>query len=198
MLSSLTELRDKNAIRAYCKKRRFEISESERKAYDLSLCAFLREALGEYGSVLCFFPSKGEPNILPVAEQLIKDARRVCFPRSKAVTRELEFYRVNDIFSDFAVGAFGIPEPNVDCEKITGFDDAVCVVPALAYDLRGFRVGYGKGFYDRFLSDKRVRTVGVCYSEFLTNALPTDKNDISVDIIITEKGVVTPEALKLK
>ena len=192
----LTELLTKSEIRAYCKTRRAELSNKERAELDASLCEHLADALGSFDTVLCFYPSKGEPNILPVIKELIHVGKRIYLPLTHKEPPSLEFFEVSDLELDLETGAFGIPAPKQDLTKLANIENAVCVVPALAFDKRGYRVGYGKGFYDRFLYDKAIPTVGVCYSEFLTNMLPNDKNDVSVDIIITEKGVIRSRALK--
>ena len=66
---------------------------------------------------------------------------------------------------------------------------AVCVIPCLSYDSEGYRMGYGKGYYDRFLPDFEGTKIGLCYSEFKSSRLPKGKYDIKLDVVITEKGV---------
>jgi len=73
------------------------------------------------------------------------------------------------------------------CKKVSYTDDFVCLVPALCFDKHGYRIGYGKGFYDRFFSEHKVMLkVGLCYEVFLIDKIITDENDVSVDMIITE------------
>jgi 5-formyltetrahydrofolate cyclo-ligase len=62
-------------------------------------------------------------------------------------------------------------------------------VPCLSYDPYGFRIGYGKGYYDRFLSAFEGTKIGLCYSEFESERLPRGKYDIKLDVVMTEKGV---------
>jgi 5-formyltetrahydrofolate cyclo-ligase len=62
-------------------------------------------------------------------------------------------------------------------------------VPCLSYDTYGYRIGYGKGYYDRFLSSFDGTKIGLCYSAFKSDRLPRGKYDIKLDIVITEKGV---------
>jgi len=64
------------------------------------------------------------------------------------------------------------------------------LVPCLAYDSYGYRIGYGKGYYDRFLSAFEGTKIGLCYSDFKLDKLPRGKYDVKLDVIITEKGVM--------
>jgi 5-formyltetrahydrofolate cyclo-ligase len=61
----------------------------------------------------------------------------------------------------------------------------------MSYDKNGFRLGYGKGYYDRHLSSKNTLKVGVCYTEFMSDSIPRGRYDLAVDIIVTEKGIIT-------
>ena len=81
-----------------------------------------------------------------------------------------------------------IPEK---CRKLNDFTSSVCIVPALVYDKQGFRLGYGKGYYDRFLSGFHGVTAGLIYSDFVVKSLPRGRFDKASDIAITEKGVIT-------
>ena len=68
---------------------------------------------------------------------------------------------------------------------------ALCIVPGTAFDLKGNRTGYGGGYYDRFLSrEKDVTPAGICYSPLIFDTVPSEPHDISVDYIITEKGII--------
>ncbi len=105
----------------------------------------------------------------------------------------MHFYRINS-FDDLECGHFGILEPKNSCERIDSFTESVCLVPGLSFDRLGYRLGFGKGFYDRFLTDFSGITVGLCCESCMTDGeLPRDKYDISVDHIVTEKGWFKPK-----
>jgi 5-formyltetrahydrofolate cyclo-ligase len=61
----------------------------------------------------------------------------------------------------------------------------------MSYDKKGYRLGYGKGYYDRYLSSRNTVKIGVCYSQFLSDSIPRGRFDLSVDLIVTEKGIIT-------
>lgn len=192
MRSSPIEFESKTEARRYLRQKRAEIAEADKTSLDTRICDCLcREIKAD--TVLVFCPVGTEPNILPFAERLLERGARIAFPISRTDTLELDFRYVSTL-ADLSVGAYGIREPKERCEKVTDLSGAVCIVPALGFDARGMRIGYGKGYYDRFLAKAGVCAVGVTYSELILQRLTTDKNDIAVDTIITERGVILPNA----
>jgi len=84
--------------------------------------------------------------------------------------------------------AFGILEPQN--KKIYRGDIDVIIVPGIAFDLRGYRIGYGKGFYDRFLRGANALKIGIAYDFQIVDRISEDKNDVPVDMIVSEKRVL--------
>ena len=82
---------------------------------------------------------------------------------------------------------FGVDEP-ADGIEITSFDDTVCIVPALRFDRNGFRLGWGGGFYDRFLAGYTGFSAGICYEQ-CCGEVPVCEYDLNVDTVITENGI---------
>ena len=89
---------------------------------------------------------------------------------------------------DVEKGAFGIYEPRGK-EEYSGKIDMV-IVPGIAFDLRGYRIGYGKGFYDRFLKDVSSLKVGLAFDFQVVGRIIEDVNDVPVDIVITERRII--------
>ena len=87
--------------------------------------------------------------------------------------------------------ARGIFEPDERCEKYCVFDNALCIVPALSYDKDGYRLGFGMGFYDRFLADYNGMKLGLCYDNCMSESFCHDGYDISVDKVFTDKDIYT-------
>jgi len=137
--------------------------------------------------LLCYYPINGEPNIIPLARHALSLGKKVAFPISHVKEKRLSFHVINDI-SCLKIGAYGIPEPPIELPEVTDFSYALCIVPALAFDANGYRLGYGGGYYDRFLSEFDGISLGLTYSFFYVDSVPTETHDASVDIIITEKG----------
>ncbi len=115
------------------------------------------------------------------------NGKRVAVPRCEPKTTQMEFYIINS-FDDLETGQYNIPEPIAErCEKVTDFSHGLCVVPGLSFDAEGYRLGYGRGYYDRFLKQFRGKSVGLCYSSYVKFKLPRSEYDMPVDIISTER-----------
>lgn len=122
---------------------------------------------------------------------LINDAflhgKNVAVPRCVDGTREMEFYLIRS-FDDLAPRTFGVLEPDPEhCVRLTDFSGSVCIVPGLAFDFLGYRLGYGKGYYDRFLSGYRHTKIGVVYASCATPRLMHGRYDVPVNLLVTEK-----------
>ena len=105
----------------------------------------------------------------------------------------------NGDFSRLTPARFGIPEPDESCPSLTGdgFTRALILIPALAFDEHGYRLGYGGGYYDRFLSFLReaeipYTAVGLTYAVCRATALPREAHDIPVHIILDERSTTIP------
>jgi 5-formyltetrahydrofolate cyclo-ligase len=94
---------------------------------------------------------------------------------------------------DFKAGAYGIMEPDPSLEAFVPSSvetqNVLCLVPAIVYDRRGFRVGYGGGYYDRFFGKSRPASVGIVYEEFILKSVPHGRYDITVDVVVSERGI---------
>ncbi len=143
-------------------------------------------------AILFFSPIKGEPDVTLAIEASLKAGKRIAFPKSDPETCIMTYKFVNSL-DDLSLGAYGILEPREDAESYipSPYKHDVCLVPAVCFDKKGFRIGYGKGFYDRFLSNFGGTAVGLTMSSLLCDTLPRGKYDKAVNIIITEKGVIT-------
>ena len=88
--------------------------------------------------------------------------------------------------SDLLPGKFGILEPPEHCAKITPDEKTLCVCPALCCDMNGFRLGWGGGYYDRFLKDFPGKKAALCYSDSVIPSISRDEYDIKMDVIHTD------------
>ena len=97
----------------------------------------------------------------------------------------MEFYYITS-FDDLQKGAYGILEPiKSKCEKLIDLNEGLCIIPALTFDEQGYRLGFGKGYYDRFLAGFPGKSVVICYSDFVMK-VPAEPHDMMADEIITE------------
>lgn len=139
-------------------------------------------------NILMFYPIKSEPDVLEVFEKAIKDGKNVYFPKTfeKGV---MEFYKVENL-SELFDGKMSLKEPKGDSEKFEKQDKTLCLVPGVCFDKRGYRIGYGKGFYDRFIKKNDIIHAGVCFDELLYNEIVFDKrHDKKADMIFTQERV---------
>ena len=185
------EFNTKAEARAYFSALRASINDSERKDKSLAICKRIM-ALPEFSecdTLFLYAPIKSEADPLYVFEKVQKRGICAAFPISLKSTFELDF-RIVDSIDELELGAYGILEPKKDSKKAFFTKRSICIVPALAFDFAGNRLGYGKGFYDRFLNSFTGLTVGITFDILKCPALPTESTDIPIDIIITEKESV--------
>ncbi len=135
-----------------------------------------------------YYPSSFEVNVLKFLELNNILLHNILLPViDKKNLMNFFSWRKNDVLF---VNQYGIPEPSKSKVKIPD----VILVPILAFDKNKYRLGYGKGFYDRYLNKylkrfKKILTVGVAFSFQRHHKLPRNQNDVKLDLIITEKGI---------
>ena len=136
-----------------------------------------------FKSVLLYIPINNEVDLLPLAKRLFMNGHSVLFP--KLVRREkIVPYIIHDLDFDFKPGAYNIPEP--DTEPYEGSIDLV-FVPGLVFGQDGYRIGYGKSYYDRFLAESDVRkTIGVCFDFQLLKTVPRASHDYPIQAVQSE------------
>jgi 5-formyltetrahydrofolate cyclo-ligase len=119
-------------------------------------------------------------------ERLMGLGCHIAFPRVIGKDAPLEFHRLPD-GEILRPGTFGIPEPLAHWPRVT---PSVLLVPLLAFDAQGHRLGYGGGYYDRTLAALRdVSSIGIAYAGQEVHTLPHETHDIRLDAVLTEKGL---------
>lgn len=102
----------------------------------------------------------------------------------KVIDNNMYFCYITNL-NDLTPGKYNIPEPTNE-NIVTDFDNAICIVPGICYDKENYRIGYGKGYYDRFLSKNKIKTIGLCYKECMIEKIDNDKYDYKIDEVITD------------
>lgn len=119
----------------------------------------------------------------------LADGKRVGVPRCVPNTRQMEFYEISSL-EELSPGTFGVLEPTPDPARLLSPTvGGVCIVPGLCFDHNGYRLGYGKGYYDRFLSAYTGLTVGICYTACVRGSLYHGRFDRPVDLLVTERFI---------
>lgn len=138
-------------------------------------------------SVYGYYPCRNEVSLIPLYEWLLEQKIPLAFP--KVSKERMEFYQVRSM-QDFKEGAFHIMEPKEEFGP-AGFEHAFCLVPGSAFDLSGNRYGYGKGFYDRYLSaHAHLRRIGIAYEGQIEQAIPSESSDVKMQALATETGMI--------
>ena len=141
-------------------------------------------------AILAFFPVGSEIDIISLFDIAKSLGKKIAFPCSLP-GGILIFKEVNEL-SELKSGVYNIPEPDESSLIFKDFERSICITPALAFDTEGFRIGYGGGYYDRFLASYSGTSVGVAYDEMIYDDIPRDEFDLPVDIIVTERRVIRP------
>jgi len=132
-------------------------------------------------SIYGYLPFNQEVDTRAILEQALRDGKKVALP--KTYGSEMRFIWVTDLTAVQKAG-IGCPEPIAD-GPIADDPDALVLLPGLAFDLRGGRMGYGGGYYDKFLAGEAHPTVALCYSFQLLPQVPAEDHDLRADCIIS-------------
>lgn len=182
----------KAQLRAKHKQIRSRLSHSKKALLDQKLS---ERVLGceEYSrsvTVFAFISKDIEVDTSLIIADALAKGKRLAVPRCNSDGKTLTFYYISST-ADLTCGAFGILEPDVNkCAAAKKSDADLILVPGLAYDRRGYRIGFGKGFYDRFLSDAECPTLGLCYSCCVEEELTADEHDLPVGLLITDSFTI--------
>ncbi len=150
------------------------------------------EAFSGAASIALYAPIRNEVDTALIFDEARRDGKRVLYPR--VCNEEMRFHEVAHA-DGLEQGAFGILEPCRTGEGLPPDAADLIVVPGVAFDLSGHRVGFGKGYYDRFLATlhRPVTLVGLCHDFQLLERVPSEGHDIRMQYIVTEQRVVVPD-----
>ena len=142
-------------------------------------------------TVLFYAALEDEVNVDTAIKFAFEHNKKVALPVCIDNDGKMQYYYIKS-FDDVIIGSFGVREPDINKFKLCDdFNNSICIVPAIAFDKRGYRLGYGKGYYDRFLENYNFTKVGITYDETLVSLIPNDRYDIAVDYIVTQNGIIT-------
>lgn len=181
----------KSRLRERMRRIRSELPAQVKENYDKKIAARVL-SLREYRENPCIFVyiSKDiEVSTGAIVSAALSDGKTVAAPKCVPETRKTDFYRITSL-DQLEKGCYGLSEPvPAVCEKIEDFSRGLCIVPGLGFDLEGYRLGFGMGYYDRFLSGFGGSTVGVCYSACVCEKLPHGYYDRRINTLITERYI---------
>lgn len=132
-------------------------------------------------SIGCYYPTGSEVKTQDIILSELGRGRQICLPR--VIHDRLEFRQINDLDS-IELGTFGIMEPKTTCPICDKLD--IVLVPAVGVSRSGVRLGYGHGYYDRFLSEYTTTSIVLSYAKQVIKSIPFMPGDIPVDFVVTE------------
>lgn len=141
-----------------------------------------------YSSAGLYISIRNEADILPLADDLWNRNITTYLP---VVTDQGLVFCSYSSNSRFRNGCYNIPEPELKQEPHTSSVPDIMIIPCVACDMNRYRIGYGKGYYDRYLSSDNITcAIGVCYDFQLYKNIPHEKHDYKLDAVVTEQHVI--------
>lgn len=149
------------------------------------------EVYKKANTIFAFVSFKSEVDTHKIIKYAIEDKKTICVPRIESKQKGMEIFKI-DGFEQLKKGYFGILEPLESCPAIDSKELDLILIPGVAFDRQGGRVGYGAAFYDRFLSslNKKVHKIALAYQIQVLNNIPMDEHDVRIDGVITEEEII--------
>lgn len=195
-MSSL--LADKATLRQAMRAARRDIAQADRRAASDAACRRLLAVLAQHrvdavrAPIAVFLAKDEEINIDAAIQKLLDDGWHVVVPRA-AVGAPAPYWPLCDLGPSLHSGAFGVREPIAvdENEALTPADIGIFIVPGLAFDAAGNRLGYGRGWYDQALAPHAL-VIGVCFDCQIVAHVPVEPHDKPVTLVVTESRTLTP------
>ena len=182
---------DKTVQRAYyLEKRRILAKDAELKASldkEIQSRLIISPEYRECTSVLLYAARENEIATDMIFYAAAANGKAVAYPRCEG-EGVMRFCRVSSL-RELVPGRYGILEPRDGAEPFIPDEGCLCVCPALSCDMSGYRLGFGGGYYDRFLSDFAGVSAALCYADAVVTELPRDSYDVPVDSVATESYI---------
>jgi len=179
----------KNRVRQAMRERREAQTPVERLERSRRICGLVRGLIRDGETVMVYSSKELEVNTRPLVEDLLASGNRVIVPIIVKADVSLRLSYLEDP-SVLVISTFGVPEPIGSEIPARAEDVDTIILPMLGFDRKGGRLGYGAGYYDRFLArNPRIRRIGIAFACQEADEIPCDENDIHMNLIITEDGV---------
>jgi 5-formyltetrahydrofolate cyclo-ligase len=184
---------DKKALRQKLLAKRKELTGEKRGRYEAEILRHLTAMPEVQGAqtILLYLDFRGEVNSEPMIRWGIAEGKTVCAPVTIVKERRLIPVRI-ETAGEYRIGAYGIREPKMRPDLVVKVQEIDAVVlTGVGFDRRGGRLGYGGGYYDRFLPQLRAdaKKIAVAYEVQVIEEVPMEEHDTWLDALVTEKGV---------
>ena len=179
---------DKKKLRDKYKEIRSSVNNADVLSNDICRSIVESDFYKNADQVLVYWPTGSEVDTRIIVDRALSDNKRVALPKCSDRNGNMRFYYIGST-QNLSEGMFGIMEPDQSQEATEFTEYTLCIVPALSFDKDGYRLGYGKGYYDRFLIKFGGISAGICYDACLSDILPRNEFDVKVDYLITDKKI---------
>ena len=185
----MNEINSKQLLRQKCRTLRDSFGEALIEEQSRRACELLAKSpeFFEADVILLYYPIKNEISPLPLINLAKKLGKKIAMP----VTNEnfLSFHLISST-DELNKGAFGLFEPPISNVEPTITKKTLAIIPAIAFSRDGHRLGYGKGYYDRFLRNFEGVSAGISYSALIFDTLPSEAHDIPLKMLVSESEVL--------
>lgn len=196
-MSAMQQSGNKKLLRTELRLRRAAVSREQKQQIDTAIYKHLidSQTFEHAQTVFVYCSTSEEIDTYEIISECIKRGKRICVPRCEEQRGIMTARRIFDV-SDLVSGKYGISEPKETAEIIRPHVIDFCIVPCLAADARGYRLGYGGGYYDRFLAETHCPIAVLCAEDRIFDQVPTESFDIPCDLIFTERRILICETYK--
>ena len=177
-------------LREHCRNFRKSLDPDVKAEMDAQISERVKK-LYQYRSaktIMIYVSTSIEVDTFKIIENAFKDGKKVAVPRCIPQTRQMEFHYITSV-DQLTPGSFSVLEPPAHYPVVSDFSGALMIVPGFMFDCFGYRLGYGKGYYDRYMSRYNGAAVGICYSGELRTHMYHGRYDRAVDTIVSEKWI---------
>jgi 5-formyltetrahydrofolate cyclo-ligase len=173
----------RHQIQAWLKK----MSPTERAEASARVCARLKQqAVWKRAQLILFFaPLPEEIDVWPLLAEALCAGKKIALPRFNSAANAYAACQVENPNHELVTGKFGIREPGPHCAQISPAAADLILVPGVAFDLNGHRLGRGRGFYDRLLTSVRGMKCGVAFDQQVVSEFPVEPHDVRLDCLVT-------------
>ena len=179
-------MRNKKDTRDFYIKIRNNISNSEKNEFDrIIFTKFVNSSFFyNFDTFLIYISVKNEVETINIIKYLLSNNKKVAVPYCSG--EKMSFYYIKSV-DDLIEGKFSIPTVDIsNSEKVCNFLKTLCIVPGVSFDNNGNRLGYGGGYYDRFLSENNIPSLGLTYERCISSDIPREDFDVKIDSTLTE------------
>lgn len=184
---------EKSIVRSEAAVRRQKFSSHEQEVANAAICSKLAGMPELAEKNIAAYASDGsEADLKEFIEGIITSGRKIILPRSNPdIDAGYEMVEVKDLDNDLVSGKYNIPEPVKSLAAVSPeeYDRYIWLIPGVAFDTTGVRLGRGKGVYDKLLGGKRILVIGIFYEYQKFDSVPFEPHDRKIDIVVTEKLV---------